>query len=94
MRDAGKVLLFCAVIVVGIIAIVASHKADRAAINDYCAERGYTVTDIDQRHFNKGPYWYVDEDTRVYYVTAEDSDHLEHHFWMKSDFWRDFKEVD
>lgn len=83
-------LILIALLIVFAITI-AVHLSDHAAIKRWASERGAVVIVIDERVFNRGPFWFTSRGGRVYHVEIAFLDGHRESWWVRFDLRMDVK---
>lgn len=87
MKKFMKEKLIAVFVIVGLIAMLVyipiQQKDDQSSIEEWALDKGHKVLTIDRHHFDKGPFWLSDKNSRVYKVKIED----EKTVWFKFDLF-------
>jgi len=79
---------FMAILMVAIIVgMILQQKNHHEQIAFWAAENGCQVESIERALFDKGPFWYADENAQVYKVVLVDRDSNRRTSYFKLYFW-------
>jgi hypothetical protein len=65
-------VLLLLVVVLGVCGMFFARNSDREYITNWAAESGYELISVEETWFDHGPFWFVDDDDRIYRVEVRD----------------------
>ena len=79
---------FVAVVVLCFWMAISQNKSNHEKIRVWCEDNRCKVVSIDEAMFRTGPFWYKDDDQRIYEVKVIDYMEKDKVVWFRIGYWQ------
>jgi hypothetical protein len=87
MKSLGQFCFVALLIVLALVVGISVRQNQNNRIDEWATQQGYTVERSEECVFDRGPYWYADDDDAVYRVVVADNDHQQFVVYVHFGLW-------